>query len=733
MNGYHDLPMFNKHHHQAGPLAAGILALGMVAMAGKGFAVTIHLGPDATSIERTAARFLAEDWPEGGSTEATTIYIAEASPESGSIVMGTPASSPIIHAMADELRVSELGDEGYVVQRVQREGRDLLVVASGGPRGVLYGSAALLEQQRLGFKSSDIDLRETPKLAERCIWFWNGPRPRKSAFFSIDRMANVENEPCYQAFGRFLAQARLNTVMIWAHHRTRPDWGDGVESTRETYRKFCRYFRENFGVEIFLFMWYEIEQGTKPPIQGYPICPFDPRVQKHWEGVVENLKTIPEMRGIIMAGAGGDWIRGPWECECERCRQHTDRELLLRAMKMIGEPWSEAGGRIIWKAVTDRPTRVPSEVEHFANLDDVLPPYVQIAHKNLYKDFRQPHPIHPMFYAHEDDPDHERPYLCEFQIYGEYRGGTEFPCVMIDRWAEIFPLLAKKRYRGAIAVTTIASHNRWDHPLNLANWYGFGRFAWNPEESPDVILRDWATLKFGRDVADEIVEICRTTYDASTKMMFFRGVMTQNHSKLPTIDYELESSLIGPWHDIPKAPDGYWGRGHDVSKYPPDVAEAIRNDPKLLLWAHRVPITEELCDEAIAGKKEALELVRDMAARWEALPHAGWEKTHEDVSRQFEKNLVDAEVWYLTTKIYFDYKAGRLTKSDLKRRIADIRDRFDPEDGSGLIRETFDACLGEWTRITKNYLKRVSMPGAHQNPAGEDFLPGLKQEDEGDE
>jgi alpha-glucuronidase len=429
-----------------------------------------------------------------------------------------------------------------------------------------------------------------------------------------------------------------------------------------------------------------------------------------------------------MAGAGGDWIRGPWECQCPRCREHGDRALLVEAMRMIGERWAEAGGRIIWKAVTDRPTLVGTEVEHFADLDDVLPPYVRIAHKAFYKDFRPPHPLHPLFYAHAEQRERVRPYLCEFQIYGEYRGADDFPCVMIDRWGQIAPRVARLGYGGLMGICSMGGVEDWDHPLNMANWYAFGRYAWNPEELPDVIWRDWATGTFGADAADAVIEIGRLSYQASMKMMFFRGVMTQNHSKLPTIDYELESSLVGPWHDIPRSPDGFMGREHDVSMYPPAVVEEIRNDPGLRLWAHRVPITPAVCDEAIAEKREAWELVRLMAAKWAALPHDGWDALHRDVSERFGRNLVDAELWYEAHRLYFDYKAGRLTRGDLTRRLADIKARFDPERGTGLIRHTFARFLEEWQRVLDGNLTRRSMEGMYHNPGGEPFLPGLKAE-----
>lgn len=685
---------------------------------------TIALGPKATLIERTGADLLLEALNAGGTDWVLTGSEAK---DKAEILIGTSESSPAIAAMKDALKLADLGPEGFVTG--QAPNGTTYVVAAQGPRGVLYGCAAVAEQLRLGKRLESIRFREKPVLEDRILWAWNGPTRRDSAFFGLKRMLDIENQPHFQELGRYLATARINGLGLWTAPRTDPGSPDAVPEALEGYRRMTRWLRERYGVETYLFLVYQLDRSVHPPFKGWPICPFDERVRTYWREHTERLiRETPDLRGIIMAGAGGDWVRGPFECTCERCRRHTNRELLVEAMKMIGEPWAKAGGRIIWKAVTDRPTLVKSEVENFANLDDMLPPYVTISHKTFYKDFRPPHPLQPIFYAHEDNPGRSRPYLCEFQIYGEYRGGTHFPCVMIDRWADVAPLLARKHYRGAIAVCSFKDVDEWDHPLNMANWYAFGRYAWNPNTPPDEIYRDWATLTFGPEAADRVIRIARTSYEASTGLMFFRGVMIQNHSKLPTIDYELDSSLVGPWHDIPKAPDGQWGRGHDVSMYPPEVAEQIRKDPALLLWANRVPVTPELCDEAIAQTAHAAELVKQMAREWDGLPHAGWEALHGRVSEQLRRNVVDAEVWHEDIRLYFDYKAGRLTREELGRRIEDIRRRFNPEDGSDLLR-TFDDFLKEWTRVYEGNHQRRSMEGAHYNPRGERFLPGLSGEE----
>ncbi|GMU20786.1 MAG: hypothetical protein AMXMBFR13_08820 [Phycisphaerae bacterium] len=677
-------------------------------------------------VERTGVRMLLEALAASGSnwTLAEDTDVAQAS-----IVVGTAQSNRFIADLARTWGLAELGDEGFAAGAIPGDAQGRFAIAGGGARGVLYGCAAVAERVRRGDKLAAIKLREKPALRDRILWTWNGPKRQDGGFFSLDVMREPAKHEHFRELGRYLASARINGLGIWAASNARPDTPDAGLEVREAYRRFTRFLREEYGIDTWLFCIYELERGVPVPITGWPICPFDERVIAHWRERVERLvRETPDLRGIIMAGAGGDWIRGPFECECPRCRKHTDRELLVEAMRMIGEPWAAAGGRIIWKAVTDRPTLVKSEVEHFANLDGVMPEYVSIAHKTFYKDFRPPHPLQPIFYAHEDDPGRMRPYLLEFQLYGEYRGGTDFPCVMIDRWAQVAPLMSRKGYQGAIGVCSFAGKEAWDHPLNMANWYAFGRYAWDPNASPADVYRGWAVETFGPDVADRVIKIARTSYQASMKLMFFRGVMIQNHSKLPTIDYELESSLVGPWHDIPKAPEGHWGRAHDVSMYPPEVAESIRQDPSLLLWAHRVPITPELCDEAIAQTAEALKLVKQMADEWAALPHAGWEGLHGRVAEQFGRNIVDAEVWHEDIRLYFDFKAGRLTRTELKSRIDRIRETYDPRKGSGLIRRTFQNFLDEWMQVYEGKTQRRSMEGKFYNPRGEALLPGFAPE-----
>lgn len=95
-------------------------------------------------------------------------------------------------------------------------------------------------------------------------------------------------------------------MTFWPAWDGRPDWGDAKPGTFEAYRGLTRWLKEDFGIESYLFAWYEVHQGSKLPILGWPIYPFDDEVIRHWRGRLERLAAeVPDLKGIVMAGAGG--------------------------------------------------------------------------------------------------------------------------------------------------------------------------------------------------------------------------------------------------------------------------------------------------------------------------------------------------------------------------------------------------------------------------------------------
>jgi len=679
----------------------------------------VVVGPRATAIERTAAdylvRFLSRHLGGDVTVEATTV------PLDRSIVIAGPGSRRSLSGLSVPGGLGGLGEEGFIIGRAGGEaGRRFIVIAGEGGRSVLYGAFEIARRIALGEDPWTVEVRERPAFPFRCLWSWSQPTSRRKAFFNYTDMAQPEKCGRYRRFGELLASMRINAFCFWG------DYGEGgasphrLATIRRAYRRFTDFLKERYGVDSYVFAVYGM--GT----DFSQLCVHDPKVRRRWRRRIETLFGLyPSLKGVILAGAGGDWVRGPWECRCDYCRRHSDRELLLEAMRMIAGPMKPYGGRLIWKAVTDRPTLVHTEVEHFGRLTGLVPPNVWVSFKTFYKDFRPPHPYNAMFYRLEPHPPFRVPYVTEFQILGEYRGLEQFPCSMVERWAPIFRMAEERREQGVIGVVSAAPGRNIDHLLNGVNWYAFGRFGWNPAEPPEQVMRDWATLEFGRRAAPYVCAILRDSYRASVAMMFMKGIMTQNHSRLPSINYELESSLVGPWHNIPRAPEGYIGRAHDLSMYPREVAEAIRRDPRLLLFAHRVPLTPRLAAEGVAEKEEAIRAVRRMIAAWGKVRGAVGDETWEAIARGLRDNLADAELWKEDLALYLDYKLGRLTSRELDLRLKALRERF-PRGGSKLssgdsLREFFS----EWQGVLDGTFKRRVMEGIHYTAPVADFPPGL--------
>jgi len=600
---------------------------------------------------------------------------------------------------------------------VEKEHGKAFVIGSD-PRGSLYGTFHLIEEAWLSKRK--VEVFSAPAFPFRAVWSWTQPSFKKDSMFPIPVLAEGRIPESVRDFADTLARMGANCFILWSKLGSAAPKATAREKLRrKALATLFGFLKKEYGVECYLFLIYARKK------EDSELCVHDPKVKERWRSLVIDLfTTLPGLRGLIMAGAGGDWVPAPWECTCPWCRALTHRELLLKAMRMIAEPMRPFSGRLIWKAVTDRPTRVKSEIEHFARLEGKLPRGVSVSFKTFYKDFRPPHPENAMFHHLAPAPRQGfLAYVLELQIFGKYRGHDRFPCCMAERWAPLFRRAYKNRLEGAIGIIAPRAREGFDHPLNRVNWYVWGRLCWEPEAAPGELMRRWAVLNYGKKAADTVVEVLRETYRAAVKIFFGLGIMTQFHSDLPSINYELESSFCGPWHDIPRAPEGFIGRAHDLSMYPKEVRRRIEADPKLLLFAHRVPLETRLARILLKEKDDALRSIERMNALWETLKGSVPEKRFEPVAEMLGENLWDAKIWRENFALYLDYKLGRLTLQDLSERLR----KLEALKGKGLlVREAaFERVLGEWEDVLEGRFKRRVMEGRWWAPPESWWPPGL--------
>jgi len=601
----------------------------------------------------------------------------------------------------------DLGEEGFLIKG--EEGR--VVIAGGGERGLAYGAVRALREAQIEPARLAGEMRERPQLAIRYLWSWSGVYnlPEKDGnkfFFNYHDMIRAGDCEKYYRFGEHLLGWGINGLVLSGVY------GEGIipeidskELTQQAYRTFCEFMEEEFGIKTLFFMTYHpYFQWGKP--MPPPFCISDEGNQRFWRERVKRLYGMyPNLGGLLLAGAGGLWS-APWECKCKKCSRYSKQELLLKAIEVIAGALEEVGGVLLYKNVSDRPKLVGQEVEIFSGLSGKLPDNAFITFKTFYKDFRPPHPPNPMFYKLTGEE--RQPYVVEFQIFPEYRGGEHMPCYMGDRWAEIAKLAGRKRVSGFLGIFTIGE-DKYDHPLNMVNWEVFGALAWNPNADVERVARDWIGRRFGKEVQDGVFAILKKSYDASMKLMFAKGIMSQNHSALPSINWELEPSFCGPWHMMKPAPPGYVGRGHDISMYPQDVQKELLADRNLLLFTRQVPLTEEFAEELKAEKREAIELFSQMLRIWQGLRKYLHEGDYLQILEGLRRNLVDAQIWYEGFALYIDYKRGRMKRAELEERLKYIEEKYGKGSGSPLTSKYFARFIEEWRALLEGHFRRRIM------------------------
>ena len=556
----------------------------------------------------------------------------------------------------------------------------------------------------------------------RALWSWNpvGPidpaHPRRRIFNYDDMHRPDKAARLVELAGLLRNMGATHLVLSGKYGEAGVPAGAPTDYVRSAYRDFCRWVGEETGARVVIFFMYNPTQDWGVPPRE-PACVFDLKWTDFWRRRADDLfGRIPNLGGYIMGGAGGLW-QAPWECPCPRCAITPRRELLRRAVEMLSAPLAERDGLLLYKAVTDRPTMLGAEVEAFGNWrPGELPANAVILHKGFYKDFRPPHPPNALFYT-QKPPRKDAPqshYGIEAQIWGEYRGGTHWPCSMAHAWSPIFRRAADLGQRAALGIFHGNEHV-WDHPLNMANWNAWGRLAADPYADPDAMLAQWATTTYPGANPGEVTTVLRDTYAASTGLQFSRGVLTQGHSYLPSINWELEPSLCGPWHSIPAAPPGHVGRGHDLSMYPPDVREALLADDSLLLFARRVPLTHALADALIAEKREAAALWKLLADRWRVL------RASAGVAGSLDAAAADAKLWADSFALYIDYKAGRLGRSDAAQRLEAMERAYAPTAHTPLCSpEQMSRLLKEWEAVLGGTFRRRLF-----GDGGDAYEPGL--------
>ena len=474
-----------------------------------------------------------------------------------------------------------------------------IAIAGSSPIACLYGTYALLRSLAEGASATSLRLDETAAMPLRMLDHWDDADGRVERGYAGRSIFDWWHLP-ESLDGRMIDYARANASIGINAVALNNVNADPVFLTPRYIAKVARLadaFRP-FGIRVYLSPRFSAPRD----LGGLDTAdPLDPRVAKWWRDKADEIyRSIPDFGGFLVK-ANAEGQPGPQDYG----RDHADGANMLAAA--LGQR-----GTVIWRAFVYQsgtsPDRVREAYAEFAHLDGKFAGNVILQIKNGPLDFQPREPFHPLFGAMP-----KTRLMLEVQPTREYLGQANGLAYLAPMWREV---LSAETGRGGTVATSIrgggmagvantGSDRNWTgSDFDQANWYAFGRMAWNPALTPDRIAREWAALTFTRDprfldrVASMMLDSRQAAVDTMTPLGLTHLMGTGHHYGPAPWVCDLERPEWNPcyYHRAERAGIGFdrTASGSDaLADYAPQIAskwvDPKAMDEDLLLWFHHLP------------------------------------------------------------------------------------------------------------------------------------------------
>ncbi|UOB19098.1 alpha-glucuronidase family glycosyl hydrolase [Abyssalbus ytuae] len=573
-----------------------------------------------------------------------------------------------------------LPDEGFLIKSVKYRNKNLTLIISKNDIGVLYGSFAFLRLLQTNQRIDNLNIKDAPRLKHRLLNHWDNPDrtvERGYAGFSIWNWHKLPEyiDQRYIDYARANASVGINGTVLTNVNANAliltPEYLEKVEALANVFRPY--------GIKVYLTARFSA------PIQIGKLetaDPLDEKVQQWWKNKAKEIyERIPDFGGFLVK-ANSEGQPGPQNYR----RNHVD------GANMLADAVAPYGGIVMWRAFvysehdpTDRAKQAYSE---FVPYDGQFRNNVMVQVKNGAIDFQPREPFHPMFGAMPHTP-----LTMEFQITQEYLGFSTHLVYLPKLYEEVLQAdtyaqgkgstvakvidgsLHNNSLTGMAGVSNIGNDINWTgHHFAQANWYGYGRLAWNPYLSAEKIAEEWIRCTFSNseEFVDTIKRMMIKSRETVVNYMTPYGlhhIMGTGHHYGPA---PWVSNLPRPeWNPVyyHKA-DGY-GIGFNrtksgsnaTSQYFPEVEKmydkAKTTPEKDLLWFHHLPWDYKLKNEltlweGIAMKyQQGVNEVYEMLTTWEKMKKYIDNERYNDVKMSLEIQLKEAKWWRDACLLYF--------------------------------------------------------------------------------
>ncbi len=637
------------------------------------------------STTNAAQSTLPSEEKQPSAEDGSRLWLRQGSGANASVTLSLRHPTTTATLAADELRQAWHGlpvtlalhkekglcPDGFKIQC----NKNSILLSSPTEAGLLYGAYHLLRLQASGETIRSVT--ENPAYTLRILNHWdnlNGTIERGYAGQSLwDWSTLPAATERYTAYARANASIGINGTVLnnvnASPQMLSTEYLQKVKALADIFRPY--------GIRTYL----SVNFASPMQLGGLSTAdPLDKAVVRWWkEKVREIYQLVPDFGGFLVK-ANSEGQPGP----CDYGRTHAEgANLLADALKPYG-------GIVMWRAFVYSPSdadRAKQAYQEFMPLDGQFRQNVIIQVKNGPVDFQPREPYSPLLTSLRQTPT-----MAEFQITQEYMGHANHLVYLAPMWKEFFSLVPPSSLKAIAGVANIGNTTNWcGHPFAQANWYAFGRLAWNPTLSAETIADEWLKQTFctTEEFVTPVRQMMMESHEAVVNYMMPLGL---HHIFAWGHHYGPE-----PWCDVPGAREDWLPRyyhkadksgigfnrshtGSDAVAQYPDSLRLSYDDPatcpeKYLLWFHHLPWTyrmadghtlwENLCRHYDQGVRQ----VRQLQKVWDQAEPYVDSFRFRDVQSRLRIQMRDAIWWKDACLLYFQQYAGMNIPADIDRPV----------------------------------------------------------------
>lgn len=587
--------------------------------------------------------------------------------------------------------------DGYQISQHENQ----VYVIAGQSVGILYAVYHLLRLQETGVGIPRSGWVEIPSYDIRVLNHWDnldGTIERGYAGHSLWNWGELPNKLSsrYEQYGRANASIGINATVLnnvnASSDLLKTDYLIKVKALADVFRKY--------GIKVYVSINFSSPQNIGGLTNSDPL---NQEVKRWWKSKVKEIYAlIPDFGGFLVK-ANSEGQPGPQDYG----RTHAD------GANMLADALSPYGGIVFWRAFVYHPTkddRAKQAYQEFVPLDGEFRDNVILQVKNGPIDFQPREPFNPLLGAMPNTAK-----MLEFQLTQEYLGFSNHLVYLAPLFKEVLDsdtyangkgqtvskLTGSRGHLGGktaiAAVANIGLDTNWTgHHFAQANWYAFGRLAWNNNLSSAQIADEWIRMTFTgvEEFVEPVKKLMLESREVAVDYMMPLGL---HHLFAFEHHYGPE-----PWGDIPGGrPDWMpWyyhnadsvGLGFDrtvngsraVTQYNPPLDKIYGNistcPENLLLWFHHVSwnyrmnsgntLWTELCFRYDHGVQK----VREFQKVWDRMERYIDRSRFSDVQAKLRIQARDAVWWKDACLQYFQCFSRQPIPYELERPIHNLEE-----------------------------------------------------------